>query len=123
LQAKVFRLVREDGTPTGKVIKVNHDDLGSKMLNNDVVWIGMHREWRTGTQVSPAVAAPAAAWELRRHAAASNGPPKALVEAGWRRLSQGGVCAHCWGPSLAPSPLPSGLQPAAEPSPPPPALT
>lgn len=41
LQAKVFQLARDDGHPTGKVIKINHGDIGSKMLNNNVVrcWI------------------------------------------------------------------------------------
>lgn len=33
----MFQLARDDGTPTGKVIKINHGDLGSKMLNNNVV--------------------------------------------------------------------------------------
>lgn len=37
LQAKVFQVAREDGSPTGKVIKINHADMASKMLNNNVV--------------------------------------------------------------------------------------
>ncbi|EFN56122.1 hypothetical protein CHLNCDRAFT_144739 [Chlorella variabilis] len=55
MQAKVYRLARHDGAPTGKVIKVNREDLGNKMLNNDMVWVGMHREWRTGTQLRAAL--------------------------------------------------------------------
>ena len=50
-QAKVFQLAHDDGSPIGKVIKVNHGDLGSKMLNNNVLWVGMDREWEVGTQV------------------------------------------------------------------------
>lgn len=53
LQAKVFQLARDDGTPIGKVIKINHADIGSKILNNNVLWIGMDREWEIGTQVRP----------------------------------------------------------------------
>ena len=36
-QAKVFRVARDYGSPTGKVIKINHADMASKMLNNNVV--------------------------------------------------------------------------------------
>ena len=50
-QAKVFQLATDGGAPTGKVIKINHGDLGSKMLNNNVLWVGMDREWEVGTQV------------------------------------------------------------------------
>jgi hypothetical protein len=28
-------------------------DLGHKLLNNPVIWIGMEREWEIGTQVRP----------------------------------------------------------------------
>lgn len=33
----MFRVARDDGSPTGKVIKINHADMASKMLNNNVV--------------------------------------------------------------------------------------
>jgi hypothetical protein len=36
MQAKVFQLADDTGKPTGKVIKINHGDIGSKMLNNNV---------------------------------------------------------------------------------------
>lgn len=55
-QAKVFRLAKDDGTPTGKVIKINHEDVASKLLNNNVVWVGMDREWEIGTQLRNALA-------------------------------------------------------------------
>lgn len=42
-QAKVFQVAREDGSPTGKVIKINHADMASKMLNNNVVGAEQHR--------------------------------------------------------------------------------
>ncbi|KAL4857795.1 NEDD8-activating enzyme E1 catalytic subunit [Chlorella vulgaris] len=58
MQAQVFQLTREDGRPTGKVIKLNHNHIGSKLLNNDVVWIGMHHEWRLGTQLRAALQQP-----------------------------------------------------------------
>lgn len=51
LKARVFELVRSDGTPSGKVIKVAHADLGHKILNSPVVWIGGEREWEIGIQV------------------------------------------------------------------------
>lgn len=51
VQARVFELVYNDGVPTGKVIKVAHGDLGHKLLNNSVVWIGGEREWEIGIQV------------------------------------------------------------------------
>jgi hypothetical protein len=35
VQAKVFQLADDTGKPTGKVIKINHGDIGSKMLNNN----------------------------------------------------------------------------------------
>lgn len=132
-QAKVFRLARDDGSPTGKVIKINHSggwaggwvrlsghaggvDVGgqrgslrerkeggqgrqrsrparpagwhatvvyghgppptppsltlshgpcrppadpiSKSLNNNVVWVGMDREWEIGTQLRAALQEP-----------------------------------------------------------------
>ncbi|PSC70169.1 kinase-like superfamily isoform A [Micractinium conductrix] len=57
-QAKVFRLVRDDGSPTGRVIKVNHEDVVSGMLNNNVVWVGMDREWEIGTQLRAALQLP-----------------------------------------------------------------
>ncbi|KAL4458764.1 hypothetical protein ABPG75_013629 [Micractinium tetrahymenae] len=57
-QAKVFRLAKDDGTPTGKVIKINHEDVASKLLNNNVVWVGMDREWEIGTQLRNALAEP-----------------------------------------------------------------
>lgn len=40
-QAKVFRVARDDGSPTGKVIKINHADMASKMLNNNVVRLSL----------------------------------------------------------------------------------
>ncbi|KAI7840831.1 hypothetical protein COHA_005477 [Chlorella ohadii] len=57
-QAKVFRVARDDGSPTGKVIKINHADMASKMLNNNVVWVGMDREWEIGTQLRAALQQP-----------------------------------------------------------------
>ncbi|EFN56123.1 expressed protein [Chlorella variabilis] len=57
-QAKVFQLAHDDGSPIGKVIKVNHGDLGSKMLNNNVLWVGMDREWEVGTQLRAALQQP-----------------------------------------------------------------
>lgn len=58
VQAKVFQLARDDGTPIGKVIKINHADIGSKILNNNVLWIGMDREWEIGTQLRAALQVP-----------------------------------------------------------------
>ncbi|KAL4423056.1 hypothetical protein ABPG77_005861 [Micractinium sp. CCAP 211/92] len=55
VQAKVFELEYTDGRPTGKVLKVAHTDLGHRMLNNPVVWIGMEREWEIGTQLRAAL--------------------------------------------------------------------
>jgi hypothetical protein len=43
LQARVHELTFKDGTPTGKVVKISHRDIGHKALN--AVWIGMEREW------------------------------------------------------------------------------
>ena len=31
-----------------------HTDLGHKLINNPVIWIGMEREWEIGTQARPA---------------------------------------------------------------------
>ncbi|KAL4448591.1 hypothetical protein ABPG75_005810 [Micractinium tetrahymenae] len=55
VQAKVFELDYADGRPTGKVLKVAHTDLGHRMLNNPVIWIGMEREWEIGTQLRAAL--------------------------------------------------------------------
>ncbi|KAL6777875.1 hypothetical protein ACKKBG_A16025 [Auxenochlorella protothecoides x Auxenochlorella symbiontica] len=55
VQARVFELVRSDGTPSGKVIKVAHADLGHKILNSPVVWIGGEREWEIGIQMRVAL--------------------------------------------------------------------
>ncbi|PRW44896.1 kinase-like superfamily [Chlorella sorokiniana] len=55
VQAKVFELVFADGQPTGKVLKIAHTDLGHKLLNNPIMWIGMEREWEIGTQLRAAL--------------------------------------------------------------------
>lgn len=50
-QARVFELVKMDGSPSGKVIKVAHADLGHRFLNSPVIWIGGEREWEIGVQM------------------------------------------------------------------------
>ncbi|EFN56120.1 expressed protein [Chlorella variabilis] len=58
VQAKVFELAHSDGRPTGKVLKIGHTDLGHKILNSDLIWIGMEREWEIGTQLRAALEEP-----------------------------------------------------------------
>ncbi|PSC76125.1 kinase-like superfamily [Micractinium conductrix] len=58
MQAKVYRLEVEGGKPSGRVIKINHGDLGSKILNNNWVWVGMDREWTVGSQLRLALQVP-----------------------------------------------------------------
>lgn len=53
LQARVHELVLTDGTPTGKVIKIAHRDIGHKALN--AIWISMEREWELGLQLRAAL--------------------------------------------------------------------
>jgi len=59
MQARVFELVNEGGAPTGKVIKIAHQDIGHKALN--AVWIGMEREWELGMQLRAALQEPCGA--------------------------------------------------------------
>ncbi|KAI7839011.1 hypothetical protein COHA_007250 [Chlorella ohadii] len=51
MQARVYQLQTQDGRPLGKVLKVNRGDIGSQMLNNNQVWVGMDKEWKIGTQL------------------------------------------------------------------------
>jgi hypothetical protein len=51
MQARVYQLQSKDGRPLGKVLKVNRGDIGSQMLNNNQVWVGMDKEWKIGTQL------------------------------------------------------------------------
>jgi hypothetical protein len=49
LQARVHELTFRDGTPTGKVVKISHLDIGHKALN--AVWIPLEREWEVGLKL------------------------------------------------------------------------
>ena len=53
LQARVHELILEDGTPTGKVVKIAHTDLGHKTLN--AIWVKLEREWELGLKLRSAL--------------------------------------------------------------------
>jgi hypothetical protein len=55
-QARVFDLVHNDGRPTGKVLKIAHQDLPHKALN--AVWVSLEREWELGLQLRAALQEP-----------------------------------------------------------------
>lgn len=42
-QARVYELLKENGDPIGKVVKLAHTDIPHKMIN--AVWLGLEREW------------------------------------------------------------------------------
>jgi len=56
LQARVHELTFKDGSPTGKVVKISHRDIGHKALN--AVWVGMEREWELGLKLRVALQDP-----------------------------------------------------------------
>lgn len=53
VQAKVFDLVYKDGTPTGKVLKIGHQDLGHSLLLSKMAtsMMSLQREWEIGMQL------------------------------------------------------------------------
>ena len=56
VQAKVFELVYEDGSPVGKVIKLGHQNLNASFLNQFAgSMMDLEREWALGMQLKAAL--------------------------------------------------------------------
>ena len=57
VQAKVFDLVYEDGSQTGKVLKIGHTDIGRSILLGSMAssMMSLQREWEIGMQLKAAL--------------------------------------------------------------------
>lgn len=57
VQAKVFDLVHKDGSPTGKVLKIGHQDFGHSLFLNTMAtsMMSLQREWEIGMQLKAAL--------------------------------------------------------------------
>lgn len=57
VQAKVFDLVYKDGNPTGKVLKIGHQDLGHSLVLSKMAtsMMSLQREWEIGMQLKAAL--------------------------------------------------------------------